>query len=109
MWKFYVLSPLILRVELDVLRHDGHPLWMDRTEIGVLKQANEVGLSGFLQGGNSGALELEIGLEVLSDFSHQTLKGELPDQQFRALLVLSDLPSCHHPRPEAVARLHASY
>ncbi|KAJ0965135.1 hypothetical protein J5N97_026273 [Dioscorea zingiberensis] len=37
------------------------------------------------------ALELEIGLEVLSDLMDKELKRKLPDQQLHALLVLSDL------------------
>ena len=45
------LSPLSADTtsKLYVLRHDGHPLGVDGTQVGVLKQADEVGLTGFLQ------------------------------------------------------------
>ena len=32
--------------ELDVLRHDGDALGMDRAQVGVLEEANQVGLGG---------------------------------------------------------------
>ena len=52
--------------QLDVLWHDGHSLGVNRAQVGVLEQADQVGLAGFLQGHNGGALEAEIGLEVLA-------------------------------------------
>ncbi|CAL9192713.1 unnamed protein product, partial [Musa hybrid cultivar] len=94
--------------ELDVLGHDGYSLRMDRAEIGVLEEANQIGLGRLLEGRHSGALEPEVRLEVLRDLPHQPLKGQLPDQQLRALLVLTDLPERHRPGPEAVRLLHAT-
>lgn len=36
--------------QLNVFGHDGDPLGMDGTQVGVLKQANKVCLTGFLYG-----------------------------------------------------------
>ena len=38
---------------------------MDGAQVGVLEQADEVGLAGLLQGADSGGLEPQVGLEVL--------------------------------------------
>ena len=63
--------------QLNVLRHDGHPLGVDGTEVGVLEEPHKVGLAGLLESHHSGALEAEVGLEVLSDLSNQALEGKL--------------------------------
>ena len=60
--------------ELDVLRHDGDPLGVDSTEVGVLEEPHEVGLTGLLESHHGGALEAEVGLEVLGNLPHQTLE-----------------------------------
>ncbi len=77
--------------ELDVLGHDGDALGVDGAEIGVLEQADEVGLRGLLEGHDGRGLEPQIGLEVLSDLTDQTLEWQLADEQLRALLVAADL------------------
>ena len=77
--------------KLDVLGHDGHALGVDGREVGVLEQADEVGLGGLLEGQDGGALEAEVRLEVLGDLTDQALEGQLADQQLGALLVAADL------------------
>ncbi|KAL0132623.1 hypothetical protein PUN28_000406 [Cardiocondyla obscurior] len=77
--------------QLDVFGHDGDSLGVDSAKVGVLKQSNEVGLASFLEGHHGGALEPEIGLEVLSDFTDQALERQFADQKLRALLVATDL------------------
>lgn len=64
---------------------------MDGTQVGVLKQTNKVGLRCLLEGGNSSALESEVGLVVLSNLTNQSLEGQLADEQLSALLVAADL------------------
>ena len=81
--------------QLDVLGHDGHALGVDGSQVGVLEQAHQVGLSSLLQGQHGAALEAQVGLEVLGDLTHQALEGQLADQQLRALLVLADLTQSH--------------
>jgi hypothetical protein len=47
---------------------------------------------GRLQGrGNGGALEAEVGLEVLGDLTHKTLEGELVEGELGGLLDPTDL------------------
>ena len=61
------LSPLATDAagELDVLGHDGHTLGMDGSQVGVLEQTHQVGLSSLLQGKDCRALEAQVSLEVL--------------------------------------------
>ena len=74
--------------QLDVLGHDGHSLGVDGAKVGVLEQADQVGLGSLLQRQHSGALEAQVGLEVLGDLTDQTLEGQLADEQLSRLLVL---------------------
>ena len=94
--------------ELDVLGHDGHALGVDRAKVGVLEEANQVGLSGLLEGKDGGSLEPQVGLEVLGDLTDQPLEGELPDEELGALLVLADLAKGDCSGPVPVGLLHSS-
>ena len=94
--------------ELDVLGHDGHPLGVDGAKVGILKETNKVSLTGLLKCGNSRALEAQVGLEVLGDFSDQSLEGQLPDKQLGRLLVSPDLPEGDGSRPVTMRLLHPS-
>jgi histone H3 len=64
---------------------------MDGAEVGILEEGDEVGFDGLLEGTDGGALEAEVGLEVLRDFTDKTLEGELSDQKFGRLLVATNL------------------
>ena len=77
--------------ELDVLGHDGDALGVDGAQVGVLEEANEVGLGGLLEGEDGGSLEPQVGLEVLGDLADEALEGELPDEELGGLLVPADL------------------
>ena len=88
--------------QLHVLGHDGDALGVDGAQVGVLEQANQVGLAGLLQGQDGAALEAQVGLEVLGDLADQALEGQLADQQLRALLVLADLAQGDGARAVAV-------
>ena len=76
--------------ELDVLGHDGDTLGVDGAQVGVLKETNKVSLRSLLKGHDSRGLEAEIGLEVLSNLTNQTLEGELADKKLSGLLVTTD-------------------
>ena len=54
---------------------------MDGTEVGVLEEPHEVGLTGLLESHHGGALEAEVGLEVLGDLSDQALEGKLQERE----------------------------
>ena len=55
--------------KLEILGHDGHSLGVDSAEVGVFEESDEVGLGGFLKSHHSGALESQVSLEFLGDFS----------------------------------------
>jgi len=94
--------------ELDVLGHDCDALCVDGTEIDVLKEADEIGLSSFLQSEHSGGLEAEVGLEVLCYLAHETLEGQLADEKLGGFLVLPYLSQSHRARSVALWLLHAA-
>ena len=77
--------------QLDVLWHNGDTFGVDGAQVGVLKETDQVGFAGFLEGQDGRALESEIGLEVLSNFTYETLEWQFPDEKLGALLVTSDL------------------
>ncbi len=62
----------------------------------------------YLEGEDRETLEAEVGLEVLSDLTHEALEGELAQEQLSALLVLADLTESDGAGAEAVRLLHAS-
>ena len=64
---------------------------MDGAKVGVLKERDEVSLDGFLKSANGRALEAEIGFEVLSNLTNETLERELADKKLGGLLVTTDL------------------
>ena len=92
--------------QLDVLGHDGHTLGVDGTQVGVLKQTNQVGLTGLLEGHDSRALEAEVSLEILGDLTDQALEGQLADEQLSGLLVPPDLTESDCAGPVPVGLLH---
>ena len=95
-------------VQLDVLGHDGDPLGVDGAEVGVLEEPHEVGLTGLLESHHGGALEAEVGLEVLGDLPDEALEGQLTDEKLSGLLVAPDLPQSHSSGPVSVRLLDSS-
>ena len=53
---------------------DGHPLGVDGTQFGVLKQPNKVGLASLLEIRHSRTLEAKISLEVLGNLTDALLQ-----------------------------------
>ncbi|RXN00305.1 hypothetical protein EOD39_9786 [Acipenser ruthenus] len=88
--------------QLDIFGHDGDSLGMNDTQIGVLKEPDQVSLARLLQHHDSGALEAQVGLEILGDFSDQPLERQLVDQQLSGFLIAADLPQSHSPGPVTV-------
>ena len=78
---------------------------MDGAKVGVLEEADQVGLRGLLEGDDRGRLEAEIGLEVLGDLADEALEGELADQELGRLLVATDLAERDGSGPVAVGLL----
>ena len=81
---------------------------MNRAQIRVLEETDEVRLGGLLERGDGAALEPEVGLEVLRDLADEALERELTDQKLRALLVLPDFSQRHRSWTESVRLLHSS-
>ena len=94
--------------QLDVLGHDGHSLGVDCTEVGILEEANQVGLGGFLQRHDCRGLESQVSLEVLGNFSNEPLERKFPDEELGALLVSPDLPESYCTRPVPMGLLDTS-
>ena len=91
--------------ELDVLWHDGHTLGVDGAKVGVFEEADQVSFSGFLESEDSGALETEVVLELRSDFTDESLEGELADEELGGLLETSDFAEGDGAWSEAVGLL----
>ena len=64
---------------------------MDGAEVGILKEGDKVGFDGLLKSTDGGRLEAEVRLEVLGDFTDETLERELADEELGRLLVATDL------------------
>ena len=107
-WKHLSTFSTDTASQLDVLGHDGDTFGVDSAQVGVLEQSNEVGLASLLEGQDSGALEAEIGLEVLGDFTDQTLEWQFSDQKLSALLVTSDFTESDGSRPVSVWFLNST-
>lgn len=75
----------------DVLIHDSDAVGVDGAEIGVLEEAHQVGLGGFLEGLNRTGLKADVRLEVLDNPLDQAEEGFLVDEQVRILLVGADV------------------
>ena len=81
---------------------------MDSAQVGVLEKTHQVSLAGLLQSHDGRALESQIGLEVLSDLTNQTLEGQFADEKLGALLVTTDLSQSDSAGPVTVRFLHTS-
>ena len=88
--------------QLDVLGHDGDTLGVDGSQVGILEQAYQVCLGGFLECQDGRSLETKIGLEILGNFTNQTLERKFADQEFRGFLVTTDLTKSYSTRSVTV-------
>jgi hypothetical protein len=61
-----------------------------------------------LEGADCTALETEVGLEVLSDLTNETLEGKLSDEELGGLLVTADLTESDGTRLVSVGLLDTS-
>jgi hypothetical protein len=81
---------------------------MDGTQVGILKKGNQVCFDGLLQGTNGGRLKSQVGLEVLGNFSDQSLKGQFSDQKLSRLLKSSDFSQGNGTRLISVGLLNTT-
>jgi hypothetical protein len=94
--------------QLNVLGHDRHTLGVNSAQVGIFKQTHKVGFGSLLKGQHSSGLESQVSLEILSNFTNQTLERCLADQQISTLLVLADLTKSHGTRTITMGLLHTS-
>ena len=81
---------------------------MDGAQVGVLKETNKVSLTSLLESHDSRGLESKVSLEVLGNFSHQTLEWQFSDEELSGLLVTSDLTESNSSWPVSVGLLDTS-
>jgi len=94
--------------QLNILGHDGHALGVDGAKIRVLEKTDQVSLGRFLKSSDGGGLKAKISLEILSDFTHQPLEGELANQKLGRFLVSPDFSEGDGTRAVTVRFLDAS-
>lgn len=85
--------------QLYIFWHDRDTFCVNGAQIRVFEQADQVSFRRFLKGTYSGALKTQIGLEILSDFTNQTLERQFPDEQLGRFLVSSDFSQGYSTRP----------
>jgi len=76
--------------QLDILRHYRDAFRVDRAQIRVLEQTDEICLARLLQRCYRCCLEAKFGLEVLRYLTNESLEGELADEELGALLIFAD-------------------
>ena len=81
---------------------------MDGAQVGVFEESNEVGFRGFLKGEDGAALESELGFDVVSDFSDESLEWKFSDEEVSRLLVSPDFSEGDGSWAESVGLLDAS-
>jgi hypothetical protein len=94
--------------ELNILGHDCYTLGMNGAQVCVFKQANKVCFGSLLKGKDSSTLETQVRLEVLGNFTNQTLERGLANEKVRRLLVLADFTKSNSSWAVTVGLLDAS-
>lgn len=92
--------------QLDIFWHDCDSLSMDRTQIGVLEQPNQIRFRSFLQGEQGVRLKSDVALVVLGYLAHEALERKLADQEIGGSLQLANLSQSESARPVAARFLH---
>ena len=81
---------------------------MDRAQVGVFEQSNEVSLGCFLKSKHGSGLEAKIRLEILGNLTDKTLERSLADEKISGLLVFADLAKGDRSGTVTVGLLHTS-
>lgn len=84
----------------DIAREDSDALSVDGTQVGVFKKSNKERFCCFMKGPKGCRLKHQsFQMELLSDFTNQSLKPDLWNQQLCRFLQPSDLLQRKHARP----------
>ena len=81
---------------------------MDGAQVGVLKESDEVGLGGLLQGEEGRGLEADVNFIIIGNLADEALEGGLAVEQVGGLLVASDLAQGDGSGAVTVGLLHAA-
>ena len=81
---------------------------MDGAEVGVFEKSDHVGFSGLLESEDGGRLESKVSLEVVGDFSNESLERKLSDEEFSGFLESSDLSEGDGTWSESVSSLDST-
>lgn len=79
--------------QLYVFLHNRHPLGVDRTQVGIFKQMDQVRFAGLLEGQNGIRLPPDTVVDPnihLSNLLHKSSKRQLAQQKISGSLVLAD-------------------
>jgi len=93
--------------ELHVLGHDGNSLGVDGAKVGVLEEADHVGLGGLLEGEHGGRLETKLVSVLRSDFADESLERQLSDEELGGFLETSDFAESDSAGSETMGFLDA--
>ena len=77
--------------------------------VDVFMKLNKMGLAHPLQSTHSCTLEVQMCLEVLSNFSYQTLEGNLMNHKFSGFPITSSFMECHGSRPDVKVLVSCFY
>ena len=77
--------------QFHVLLLNSKTLGVDGAQVGVLEQAHDVGLGGFLERDQRLGLETKVGVDSLSDLANDSLERSTREKHVHRLLVLLDL------------------
>ena len=88
--------------QLQITRENRYSFGMDRTQVTIFKQTHQICLTGFLKCQDGRSLETKIGLEILGNFTYQTLEWKFADQEFRGFLVASNFTKSNRTRSIAM-------
>ena len=94
--------------QLHILWHNSDSFSVNSAQVGIFEQSNQVSFRCFLESHYSRGLESEIGLEILGNFTDQSLEGQFSEQKLSRLLVTSDLTKSNSSWSESVCLLDTS-
>ena len=75
---------------------------MDGAQVSVLEQTDKIGLRCFLETQYGHQLEPQVCLEILGDLPHQSLEGQLTDEECSAPLEVMNITKGHCACPVSV-------
>ena len=82
----------------EIFWHDGNSTGVDGTQVSIVEQPDKVCLRRLLETQYRRRLEPQVCLEILGDFPHHPLEGQLSDEQCCAPLEVTNVLQSRSPR-----------